>query len=288
MATLDTLMDKQIGTRKAQEQKVMDYLLDHRDSVLELSVSDIASGAGVSSSTVVRFCKSLGYEGLKDFKLSFQAELKRADEISRPFTWESSDEEIRMLMRTKSLHAIQEFFSDANMAAVIKIVDSIVGTRNIEIMGMGGSAIIAEYLFRELVRYGKKVSLINDPYMMRHNVTESAKGDVCIAVSCSGSNADILAAAKAAKLEGKKLFAITNNTSSPLAQMSDAFIISCTVQGFIKDEGNSFSRLSQFAAVNMISLMTALRLGRDNEEYKKNFNESSNYHNFISGDKDVH
>jgi len=62
---------------------------------------------------------------------------------------------------------------------------------------------------------------------------------------------------------------------------------SCTVTGFM-DEGNAFSRLAQFAAVNMITLKTALSLGRESSEYRNSFKESSNYHNFISGDKDVH
>ncbi|MBQ7729025.1 MAG: hypothetical protein IJT86_01610, partial [Spirochaetales bacterium] len=86
---------------------------------------------------------------------------------------------------------------------------------------------------------------------------------------------------------GKKIYCITNDGTSPLAGMSETFIRSCTVTGFM-DEGNAFSRLAQFAAVNMITLKTALSLGRESSEYRNSFKESSNYHNFISGDKDVH
>ncbi len=287
MATLETMIDKEIGARKNQEQKVMDFLLSHRDSVLDLSVSQIAKGADVSSSTVVRFCKSLGYEGLKDFKLNFQAELVKADQLARPFTWESSEKEICTLMETKSVHAVQDLFTKSNMKAIDRIARAVVLARNIEILGVGGSAIIAEYLFRELLRYGKKVSLLTDPYMMRHNISDSAHNDVCIAVSRSGSTPEILNTAGKAKSQGMRLFCLTSDGDSPLAAMSEEHVLSCNVRGF-KDEGDAFSRLSQFAAVNMITLLTAIYLGRDNEEYKRNFNESSNYQNFISGDKDVH
>lgn len=287
MATMEAMLDKTLSGRKAQEQKVMDFLRANEDSVMELSISQIAEGAGVSSPTVVRFCKSLGFEGLKDFKINFQAEVKRTKQINEPITWESSEEEIKVLMREKSLFAVQSLFSSENMAAISTMVDAIVNAQNTEIIGMGGSSIIAEYLFKELLRYGKKVSLCNDPYMMIHNTVGRVDGDVCIAVSCSGTNKDVMTTAINAKKAGKRLFSITNNGGSPLAAMSEAYVKSSMITGF-KDEGNSFSRLSQFAAVNVITLMTALKLGKGSEEYKQSFNESSNYHNFISGDKDVH
>ncbi len=287
MPTMEAMLDKTLSGRKAQEKKVMDFLRANEDSIMDLSISQIAEGAGVSSPTVVRFCKSLGFEGLKDFKINFQAEAKRTRQINEPITWESSEEEIKTLMKEKSLFSVQGLFSSSNMAAISKMVDAIVEAQNTDIIGMGGSSIIAEYLFKELLRYGKKVSLCNDPYMMIHNAGGRADGEVCIAVSCSGTNNDVLTVAINAKKNGKRLFSITNNEDSPLASISEAYVKSSTVTGF-KDEGNSFSRLSQFAAVNMITLMTALRLGKDSEEYKRSFNESSNYHNFISGDKDVH
>ena len=78
---MDAMLEKTISGRKAQEQKVMDFLRENADSIMDLSVAEIAEGAGVSSPTVVRFCKSLGYEGLKDFKLNFQAENRKAQQI---------------------------------------------------------------------------------------------------------------------------------------------------------------------------------------------------------------
>lgn len=287
MAAVDAMFDKTISGRKAQEQKVMDFLRENEASIMDLSVSEIAEGAGVSSPTVVRFCKSLGFEGLKDFKLNFQAENRKARQIKEPITWESSDEEIKTLMKEKSVYSVHSLFSEENMEAIDSLTDAIVKADNIEIIGMGGSGIIAEYLFKELLRYGKKVSLFSDPYMTAHSIVGRSENDICIAVSCSGSNNDVLIAANKAKKDGKKIYSITNDGDSPLAGMSEVYIRSCTVTGFM-DEGNAFSRLSQFTAVNLITLKTALRLGRESAEYRDSFKESSNYHNFIAGDKNVH
>ena len=287
MAAMDTMFEKTLSGRKAQEQKVMAFLRSNEASIMDLSVSEIAEGAGVSSPTVVRFCKSLGYEGLKDFKLNFQAEIRKERLIREPVTWESTDEKIKILMKEKSVYSVQSLFSEENMEAIERLSDAIVKADNIEIIGMGGSGIIAEYLFKELLRYGKKVSLFSDPYMTAHSIVGRTENDICIAVSCSGTNNDVLIAVNKAKKDGKKIYSITNNGESPLAEMSESYIRSCTVTGFM-DEGNAFSRLSQFTAVNLITLKTALRLGRESTEYRDSFKESSNYHNFIVGGKDVH
>ncbi len=278
-APMKAMLDKQLSARKAQEQKVMAFLRAHEDSVMDLSISEIAEGAGVSSPTVVRFCKSLGFEGLKDFKINFQAETIKTRQINEPITWASSDEDIRTLMKEKSAFSVQSLFSSENMDAMDRMAKAIVKADNIEIIGMGGSGIIAEYLFKELLRYGKKASLFSDPYMKVHSSVGRHEGDICIAISCSGTNNDVLTAVNRAKKDGKKIYSITNNGDSTLAGMSETYVKSCTVTGFM-DEGNAFSRLSQFAAVNMITLKTALNLGRDSDEYKWNFEESSNYHNF--------
>ena len=163
MAAMDAMLEKTISGRKAQEQKVMDFLRENADSIMDLSVSEIAEGAGVSSPTVVRFCKSLGYEGLKDFKLNFQAENRKAQQISEPITWETPDEELRTLMKEKSVYSVQSLFTAENMEAASVIAEAVMNADNTEIIGMGGSGIIAEYLFKELLRYGKKVSLFSDP-----------------------------------------------------------------------------------------------------------------------------
>lgn len=276
---MKAMLDKQLSARKAQEQKVMAFLRAHEDSVMDLSISEIAEGAGVSSPTVVRFCKSLGFEGLKDFKINFQAETIKTRQINEPITWASSDEDIRTLMKEKSAFSVQSLFSSENMDAMDRMAKAIVKADNIEIIGMGGSGIIAEYLFKELLRYGKKASLFSDPYMKVHSSVGRHEGDICIAISCSGTNNDVLTTVNRAKKDGKKIYSITNNGDSTLAGMSETYVKSCTVIGFM-DEGNAFSRLSQFAAVNMITLKTALNLGRDSDEYKWNFEESSNYHNF--------
>ncbi|KAI1698968.1 glucokinase domain-containing protein [Ditylenchus destructor] len=51
------------------EQRVADHVLAHSRKVLKDPIAEIAKAASVSQPTVIRFCRSLGCEGLSDFKL---------------------------------------------------------------------------------------------------------------------------------------------------------------------------------------------------------------------------
>ena len=51
------------------EQRVARLLLSDARSFATLPVVELAERAGVSKPTVVRFCRSVGYDGLADFKL---------------------------------------------------------------------------------------------------------------------------------------------------------------------------------------------------------------------------
>ena len=57
------------GKVKIKEERVLNYLLEHEDEIQNLSIAQISEAADVSKATVVRFCKSLDFNGLKDFKV---------------------------------------------------------------------------------------------------------------------------------------------------------------------------------------------------------------------------
>ena len=57
------------GKLNAREQRVATYVLENFGSVVEATLGEVAAAAEVSEPTVIRFCRTLGCEGFKDFKL---------------------------------------------------------------------------------------------------------------------------------------------------------------------------------------------------------------------------
>ena len=57
------------GSYNAREQNVATFILQNLEEVSEMSLATLAAGANVSEPTVIRFCRTLGCAGFKDFKL---------------------------------------------------------------------------------------------------------------------------------------------------------------------------------------------------------------------------
>lgn len=266
------------GRMKTQEKKVYDFLLEHKDSFVSMSIKTIARESGVSTPTVVRFCKTMGYKGLKDFKIHFN--LFSNDSIAtKPITWDMDDSSITLDFKAKTTFAIEKFFSQSNRDAFFKASDALATADNTFVVGIGGSAIVAEYLHKELMRYGKKGNLLSDTYIMRHSIN-AKKGDVAVIISCSGNNPPVNSTASRAKAAGCFLISLTNNPKSSLADISDIVIVSTAVTS-LEDEGDAFSRLTHFTGVNVLTLLTAIRLGRTDSTYRNNFSINSNHQNFL-------
>ncbi|MFQ7058378.1 MAG: MurR/RpiR family transcriptional regulator [Turicibacter sanguinis] len=51
------------------EIKICHYINSHRESVMYLSITELAELIGVGEATILRFCRKIGYKGYQDFKL---------------------------------------------------------------------------------------------------------------------------------------------------------------------------------------------------------------------------
>ena len=75
------------------EQRVAKLLLADARSFASLPVSELADRSHVSKPTVVRFCRSVGYDGLADFKLKLAGSVNEGV----PFVHRAVDEDDKPL-----------------------------------------------------------------------------------------------------------------------------------------------------------------------------------------------
>lgn len=118
---LAKMMPQHLGELSVLERKVASYLLKHEDKLQNMDIADIATAANVSKATVVRFCKALGFKGLKDFKIyyeagksSFPAKLKKLSKNSTP-------EEINATFHAGICRISEKTLNDANLNVLVKI-----------------------------------------------------------------------------------------------------------------------------------------------------------------------
>lgn len=123
---------------------------------------------------------------------------------------------------------IQKVASGLDRSSVRDLVDSIMGSKRIFLMGAGRSALAAKAFAMRLMHLGFNV------YVVGETTTPAVHpDDLVIAVSGSGETPSIASLGTIAKKLGSKLAVITSNKDSTLANISDIILI---IQGRPKED----------------------------------------------------
>ncbi|GLO65271.1 RpiR family transcriptional regulator [Oceanobacillus kimchii] len=189
------------------EFSLYNFIVTHPEKVIYMRIRDLANETHVSPTSILRFCKKLGYDGFTEFKVQLKMYMNQTENLSFIHSTTSLTEYLERTMQ-----------HDYNQR-ISTISQSIAAAQTIIFIGSGTSGILAEYGSRYFSAL-KKFSLhINDPYFPMY--TSSLENSVAIVLSVSGETESIINIANRAKEEGTKIISITNYPDCTLAKLSD-------------------------------------------------------------------
>ncbi|KMZ13324.1 Glucokinase / HTH-type transcriptional regulator (HexR) [Candidatus Burkholderia humilis] len=200
------------------ERRVADLALNHPRSIINDPIIDIARKADVSQPTVIRFCRSLGCQGLSDFKLKLATGLTGTIPVSHSQVYlgdTATDFGAKVLDNTVSV--ILQLREHLNFENVERAIDILNGARHIEFYGLGNSNIVAQDAHYKFFRFGIPTIAYGDLYMQAASAALLGKGDVIVAVSKSGRAPELLRVLEVAMQQGATVIAITSS-NTPLAK----------------------------------------------------------------------
>lgn len=204
------------------EQRVAKLVLADARSFATLPVGELAQRARVSKPTVVRFCRSVGYGGLADFKRKLAGSVNEGV----PFVHRAVNEgdaapELVVKVLDNAVAALLAFRNAAAAGAFERAIDALAraGTagRRIEFYGVGNSGIVAQDAQHKFFRLGVHAGAVSDGHVQVMGATMLGRGDVLVLISNSGRSRDLLDAAEIARRKGAGTIVITAS-GSPLAQ----------------------------------------------------------------------
>jgi RpiR family carbohydrate utilization transcriptional regulator len=255
------------------EQRVAQLVLADPQAFARLPVGELAQRAAVSKPTVVRFCRSVGYDGLADFKLRLAG--SAGDGV--PFVHRAVDEgdgaaDIVVKVVDNALAALLRWRGAAAAGAVERAVQALARAgregRRIEFHGVGNSGIVALDAQHKFFRLGVTASAVVDTHMQVMSATLLRPGDCVVLISNSGRTRDLLDVAEIARRKGATLLAITAS-ASPLAravQGSDAAAAGHVLLAADHPEDSEryspmVSRLLHLLVIDILTTGVALSLG---------------------------
>lgn len=158
------------STRFGTNEEIARFLLVHLNQIPEMRLAEVAAQCHVSTPSVIRFCRELGYDDYTDFKNA--AEIYRQDIHSGdlsphvPLNLSGTQEEflasVRQWMDRLKDNALHTMLA-LDRGQVEQLARQMLQYRYVYLFGAGLSGVLCEHLRIRLARYGKLAVTLSEP-----------------------------------------------------------------------------------------------------------------------------
>jgi len=242
----------------AAEQRVAQWVLQHAEDVVRMSMAQVARECGVSDTTVLRFCRAAGFQGYTDMKLSIVQDLATPTQLVHDDINEDDDAlTVARKVFHSNIQALQDTLEVLDGEALGKAADLIADADQILIIGVGTSGPIVQDMYHMFFRLGFNVRAQTDSYLQLMEAALVSDGDVVIGVSQSGSSTDPVLTIEEAKRNGASTIIITGNAESPITKYADVTLLAVSRE--TRAEAIA-SRIAQMTLVDALYVIISMRM----------------------------
>ncbi len=246
------------------EQRVAKLCLADPRAFTMLPVAQLADRAHVSKPTVVRFCRSVGYNGLSDFKQKLAGTVNEGVPfIHRSVDADDKTADVLVKVIDNTVAAFLKYRNEASSNQIDKAVAALVAAfqtgRQVQFFGVGNSGVVAQDAQHKFFRLGLHSIAYSDGHMQVMSASILQKGDCVLIISNSGRTRDLMDACDIARKNGATTIVITAS-GSPLASAGHIHLSADHPEGFDR-YSPMVSRLLHLLIIDVLATTVALRIG---------------------------
>jgi DNA-binding MurR/RpiR family transcriptional regulator len=252
-------------TLRPAEARIADVVLADPGGVVGSTITELASQAGTSQATVVRFCRAVGYAGYPEFRIDLaqatsrlEVELERSGIAEGEINQTDTAADVVSKIAFHEARTIEETARMLDQDALERAVDAVATAPRIDVYGVGSSGLTAQDLAMKLSRIGLVCLAPVDPHAQLTSAALLEPGAVAIAVSHTGRTIEAFQALSLARDRGATTIVVTNYPASPLADLADV-VLTTTARETQFRSGAMSSRIAQLAMVDFLFVRVAQR-----------------------------
>ena len=193
------------------DEKIVHYIIEHIDDILEKGVRGVAKDNYTSPSTIIRLAKKLGYTGFIDLYYQILPMVKKTEGSQA-----DNDEDFLRISQ-------EDFFKENSREDIEQFIQQVLYLKQkyLFIYATGFSAIAAEYLYKKLLVLGKKTIIATGTDSI--GVFENNLEDIgaLIVISKSGETQLVIDKLLVAKEQNIFTVTFTKETTNRAAEISD-------------------------------------------------------------------
>ena len=161
------LIRLQMEQMTRSEQRVALYTLGHMNDIAFFTLDEFARQVDVSTTTVLRFCRRLDFDGFKQLQQAVRTDLKYSPDLLDKFHRTADNQpENTLLAQTvqQGIRCIQQSFHEMPFDKVEEAVKRISAARRVYTFGMRESQALASYAYSRLLTVRGDVFMYQDGY----------------------------------------------------------------------------------------------------------------------------
>lgn len=260
MAMLLDAIRSQLDSLSKSERKVALAVLEQPAQTVSRNITALAKSAQVSEPTVVRFCRTVGYDGWHAFKLKLAQGLALA--LPGANETPSQDDLAADLVNkicSRSINTLLDLRNNLNPEAIQRALDLLTRANKIEFYGQGTSGIVAADAQHKFFRSGVPTVAYADPNIHSIAAALLRSGDVVVAISQRGNSPALVRSVKLARRSGADVIVLAPS-GTPLAELASVLIPIDLV--FNTDPYTPISaRLAYLVVIDVLAVGLALQRG---------------------------
>lgn len=256
----------------SKEKKLGEYILQHRQEILSLTLKDLSLQAEVSEATVIRFARRLGCEGYSDFKLSLSANLSAnfynensdliLDKIVSSDTPDVVLKKLSAFVMTSIQSTVDIIDSQELDAAIRLIQETNENGHKIYLSGLGASSTLVKQLQIKFMRLNIPVIYYEDVHLQLESNLNMEEDDLLICFTTLGKSVQSHQYINIANQKKAKIILITQFGNQELANKS-------TVTLFVSAVENNLRLASHTALIVQSMIVDTLFLSLALEDLPK-------------------
>ena len=262
-----------------QEKKIANYIIQHHQDVVNMTIGELAEAYETSVATISRFCRKCKVDGFHHLKISLAKEIVESDNpvpVSNTISKDDIGQSLQNILANKTEELKQTIsFIDENEFR--DILETIQEANLVQLVAVGNTipvAIDGAFRFNEIGIKAVSGTIWETQLAFALSLK---KGDVMIAISNSGESRQVVKMVEEAKENGVTTIGITNNPNSKIASIADYHLQTATREKLFLNEF-CFSRVSAMTVIETIYLF--LTVGQ-----KSSYHELSKRESLLADEK---
>jgi DNA-binding MurR/RpiR family transcriptional regulator len=235
-----------------QERRVGDYALDHPHEVVGFSITRLAEVSGTSTTTVSRFCRRIGSEGYRQFKIALAREWGSPQNLI--YVEAQPDDTLASVTQkifAANIQALRDTQRTLDLDVLQRVVDAMLRAGRVDIYATGGAGIAARELHFKCLQLGINANAFLDSQMQVMSAAALTPKDVGIGISHTGMQRHVAEALTLANTGGATTIALTSYPGTPVVRAADIVLLTTSLAAAIAYDSPTV-RSAQLALVDVI------------------------------------